>query len=175
VQNTILPFTRNVIGPMDYTPVTFTDEVVPHLTTNAHELALSVIFESGLTHLADSVEAYENLPDEVRAFLQDLRVVWDETQYLAGEPGDFIVMARRSGDDWYIAGINGQGEVREVTLDLSLFVDAPFTEILIQDGADRLSFHSMESVIEEITLPTTIRMQPYGGFVMHLTQLYYGD
>jgi alpha-glucosidase len=168
VQNTILPFTRNVIGPMDYTPVTFTDEVVPHLTTNAHELALSVIFESGLTHLADSVEAYENLPDEVRDFLQDLRVVWDETQYLAGEPGDFIVLARRSGDDWYISGINGQEEAREITLDLSPFVAAPYTQLLIQDDGVR-GFNSITSVVEENTL-TTITMQPYGGFVMRLEQ-----
>ena len=61
--NTILPFTRNVVGPMDYTPVTFSDSKFPHTTTDAHELALSVIFESGVQHFADSVESYRSLPD----------------------------------------------------------------------------------------------------------------
>ena len=55
--NTVLPFTRNVIGPMDYTPVTFTDVRYPRTTTNAHEPAQSVVFESGIQHFADSVEA----------------------------------------------------------------------------------------------------------------------
>ena len=53
--NTVLPFTRNVAGPMDYTPVTFSDAKYPHRTTNAHELALSVIFETPIQHFADSV------------------------------------------------------------------------------------------------------------------------
>lgn len=56
--NTVLAFTRNVVGPMDYTPVTFSDAMYPHVTTNAHELALAVVFESSLQHFADSVESY---------------------------------------------------------------------------------------------------------------------
>ena len=55
--NATLPFTRNVIGPMDYTPCAFSDSQNPHITTNAHELALTVLFESGLQHLADSPRA----------------------------------------------------------------------------------------------------------------------
>src|SRR5688500_15771467 len=50
--NTVLPFTRNVVGSMDYTPVTFTNSQYPHVTSYGHELALSVLFESGLQHLA---------------------------------------------------------------------------------------------------------------------------
>ena len=60
--NTVLPFTRNVPGEMDYTPVTFTDHKYPHRTTNAHELAQSVVFEVGVQHLADSDKAYRALP-----------------------------------------------------------------------------------------------------------------
>ena len=60
--NTILPFTRNVVGPMDYTPVMFADNVYPHLTTNAHELALSVVFESGWLHFADGVKRTSTCP-----------------------------------------------------------------------------------------------------------------
>ena len=68
--NTVLAFTRNVVGPMDYTPVTFSDAKYPHQTTNAHELALSVAFESGVLHFADSPEAYGSLPDAAKQFLR---------------------------------------------------------------------------------------------------------
>ena len=70
--NATLPFTRNVIGPMDYTPCTFSDSQHPHITTNAHELALTILFESGLQHLADRPESYQAQPREVQHFLSDL-------------------------------------------------------------------------------------------------------
>lgn len=165
VQNTILPFTRNVVGPMDYTPVTFTDELEPHFTTNAHELALSIVFDSGITHLADSVEAYENLPDEPAAFLRDLPTAWDETLYLAGEPGSYVIIARRSGDRWYIGGINGQENAQEITLNFAFLNGSIYATQLIQDGADRLSFDVQAG---DTQTRLTITMQPYGGFVITL-------
>lgn len=60
-RNTILVFTRNVMASMDFTPVTFSDALYTHLTTSGHELALSVVFESGIQHFADSVAAYTAL------------------------------------------------------------------------------------------------------------------
>jgi hypothetical protein len=68
VHNTILPFTRNVVGSMDYTPVTFTNSQFPHLTSYGHELALSVVFESALQHFADRPEGYDELPDKPKNF-----------------------------------------------------------------------------------------------------------
>jgi hypothetical protein len=62
--NATLPFTRNVIGPMDYTPCTFSDSQHPHITTHAHELALTVLYESALQHLADLPRA--TLPSLLR-------------------------------------------------------------------------------------------------------------
>jgi alpha-glucosidase len=165
VQNTILPFTRNVVGPMDYTPVTFTDEVMPHETSNAHELALSVVFESGIIHLADSVEAYQSLPEGVKNFLHDVPSSWDETKYLAGEPGKFVVLARRSGNDWYIGGISGDKETRNLTLDLS-FLKGDYAMMLIQDGTDNRSFEEDSSPITA-TESLTQTLQPKGGFVIH--------
>ena len=96
--NTVLPFTRNVIGPMDYTPVTFTDVRYPGTTTNAHELAQSIVFESGIQHFADSAEAYRSLPEAVKDFLRRVPAAWHETRGLGGEPGSFVVVARRDGD-----------------------------------------------------------------------------
>jgi alpha-glucosidase len=116
--HTILPFTRNAVGPMDYTPVTFSDVTHPHLTTNAHELALAVVFESGLLHLADSAETYRSMPPAVTEALRRVPVVWDETRFLVAEPGRCVVAARRRGEDWWVAGVNGLPEPRSLELDL---------------------------------------------------------
>src|SRR5204863_6044011 len=85
--NTVLPFTRNVIGPMDYTPVTFSDAKYPHQTTNAHELALSVIFETPIQHFADSADSYRAQPPEVKSFLHNVPTAWEEARVLSGAPG----------------------------------------------------------------------------------------
>src|SRR6185436_7587521 len=90
----------------------------PHLTTYGHELALSVVFESGLQHFADSVKAYESLP-AARAFLAMVPAAWDESKLLAGEPGKLVVVARRKGTVWYVGGISGTDTPQTVTVDLS--------------------------------------------------------
>lgn len=72
---------------MDYTPVTFTNSQYPHLTSYAHELALSVLFESGIQHFADRPDAYRTLPPQVRDFLTRVPVSWDDTRLVSGHPG----------------------------------------------------------------------------------------
>ena len=166
--NTILPFTRNTIGSMDYTPVTFSKRIVAHVTTNAHELALSIIFELGLLHLADRAEAYLSLPDEPQDFLRHVPVVWDESHYLAGEPGRYIVVARRNGDDWYLGAINGQAEPQDVSLTLSFLADQRYSMVLIQDGADAQSFLSTQTEVGQ-NEPFSLQMPAYGGFVRALS------
>ncbi|MDE6286602.1 MAG: glycoside hydrolase family 97 catalytic domain-containing protein, partial [Muribaculaceae bacterium] len=105
--NATLPFTRNAVGSMDYTPCAFSDSQHPHITTHAHELALTALYESGLQHLADRPESFVAQPDAVRQYLGSLPAAWDETLLLGGYPGRYAMMARRSGDRWYIAAING--------------------------------------------------------------------
>lgn len=116
--NAMLPFTRNVIGSMDYTPCAFTDSQHPHITSHAHELALTVLFESGIQHLADRPESFLAQPEAVKNFLSALPTTWDETRYISGYPGESVVLARRKGSTWYVAGINGTDETK--TLDFSL-------------------------------------------------------
>jgi hypothetical protein len=101
--NTVFAYTRNVVGSMDYTPVTWA--VTDRDTTDAHEVALAVVYESGWTHLADKFETYEAHPEALRT-LNQLPTVWDETRMLAGEPGTEAVVARRHGDRWYVGGIS---------------------------------------------------------------------
>jgi hypothetical protein len=156
--NTILPFTRNVVGSMDYTPVTFSNHKFAHLTTNAHELALSIIFESGIQHFADKVEAYKSLPADSKRLLQTIPVSWDETKYLDGVPGKYVVVARRKGKKWYVGGINGQTFPQEVTLNLSRLK----LNHLVTDNTG-LTPKSIKNHKGSIT----IKMDTYGGFVIY--------
>ncbi|MDD7104909.1 MAG: glycoside hydrolase family 97 catalytic domain-containing protein, partial [Bacteroidales bacterium] len=125
--NATLPFTRNVIGPMDYTPCTFSDSQHPHITTHAHELALSVLFESPLLHWADKPESYLAQPRDVRDFMSALPTTWDETHLLGGYPGEWVVMARRSGSTWYVTGINGKDTAQTLSFDTSILPKGRYT------------------------------------------------
>ncbi len=113
---TALPFTRNAVGSMDYTPMAFQRDGRP--TSDAHELALSVLFESGVQNLAGSPEAYDARP-EARRFLEQVPTVWDDTRLLAGRPGSHVVLARRSGSRWFVGGgVSGPARTLQVPLDL---------------------------------------------------------
>ena len=156
--NATLPFTRNVIGPMDYTPCAFSDSQNPHITTNAHELALTVLYESGLQHLADSPESFLAQPEAVQKFLGQLPTIWDETRLVCGYPGESVVLARRNGSTWYVAGINGRDEAQTLTFDLS-FIPAKEIQVFA-DTAEKPWDISTQKV-----LPTKVTCQPRGGFV----------
>ena len=160
--NATLPFTRNVIGPMDYTPCAFSDSQHPHITTHAHELALTVLFESGLQHLADKPESYLAQPQEVQDFLSHLPTVWDETRFVSGYPGKSVVIARRSGDTWYIAGINGTDEEQELTLSLKDILQGSENVTAFLDDGER-TWKILPKVSQ---LPSTVICRPRGGFIL---------
>ena len=159
--NATLPFTRNVIGPMDYTPCTFSDSQHPHITTNAHELALTVLYESGLQHLADRPESYLAQPAEVQQFLSRLPTVWDETRFVSGYPGEYAVLARRHGATWYVAGINGTDQVKEIPLD-RLPSAGRQAQFFLDGNASPWDIHTTGSD----ALPASITCQPRGGFTI---------
>ena len=160
--NATLPFTRNVIGPMDYTPCTFTDSQNPHITTDCHELALSILFESGLQHMADRPEAYLGLPEPVRSLLSGLPSAWDDTRLLAGYPGQSTVIARRSGDTWYIAGINGTNEELTIEPDYSRIGNSVVLKTLITDrGSEPGKGFNIQNNVQAGKLVLPAR----GGFV----------
>lgn len=167
--NTVLPFTRNVPGEMDYTPVTLTDLKYPHRTTNAHELALSVVFEVGVQHFADSDKAYRALPEAPKTFLKQVPSAWDETRALSGEPGKSVVVTRRAGDVWYVGGINGQDSAQAARVDLSFLGPGSWSMTLIRDGADDRSFDTSTRAVaakDGIDVPVRAR----GGFVMRCSR-----
>ncbi|MBI3265077.1 MAG: glycoside hydrolase family 97 catalytic domain-containing protein [Acidobacteria bacterium] len=175
--NTILPFTRNVVGPMDYTPVTFSDVKFPHKTTSAHELAQSVVFESGVQHFADSVQSYLGLPEAPKAFLKQVPAAWDETRALAGDPGKLVIVARRAKDVWYVGGLSGQESPDTYRAALGFLGAGSWSLMIIADGdpstslragQDRTFQSSTRTVTSRDTIDVTMR--PRGGFVMRLTK-----
>jgi alpha-glucosidase len=166
-QNTILPVTRNVIGPMDYTPVIFSDMKYPHITSYGHELALSVLFETGWLHLSDAVESYNSLPDAPKIFLKNVPVVWDETNYITGWPGKEMVLARRNGNTWYVAGINGENKVKKLPIQLPFLSEGEHEAKLITDGEIPRSF-SDRAVTVNNDDPVELSMIRYGGFVLKI-------
>lgn len=162
--NTILPFTRNVVGSMDYTPVAFSYQRYQHITTFGHELALCVVFESAITHFADGVEAYRNLPEAPKEFLKNIPTAWDETILLDGEPGKFCIMARRSGNTWYLGGINGTMDATEWEIDLSRLEKRGTMAQIITDGAQKTEFSTLNTEIKQGE-KLNVKVLPAGGFV----------
>lgn len=165
--NATLPFTRNVVGSMDYTPGTFSDSQNPHITSHAHELALPILFESAWQHMPDRPSAYLSLPEPAKKLLSELPTVWDDTKLLAGYPGQEVVIARRKGNIWYIAGINGTPEARTLSFDLSKLPSLGRKGMIIQDGADQKSFKITQGISTRgIQEPMKIDCLPRGGFVV---------
>lgn len=161
--NATLPFTRNVIGPMDYTPCAFSDSQHPHITSPAHELALTVLFESGLQHLADRPESFLSQPQQVQDFLGALPTAWDETRYVSGYPGESVVLARRSGKTWYVAGINGSDSPQSLVLAKDFLKGSVRQMTLFTDNEQ--GDWSIQALNE---LPTKVACLPRGGFIIRI-------
>lgn len=161
--NTTLPFTRNIVGSMDYTPVTFSNSQHEHKTSFAHELALSVVFESGVQHFADKPSAYYDLDEGPRKFLMAFPTTWDETKLINGYPGEAVVIARRKGKLWYIAGLNGKDTPQTLHLSFKFLGNSNYSFQIFKDGADT---KSIASETRSIKKSDTLQIQclPRGGF-----------
>lgn len=165
----MLPFTRNVFDPMDFTPVCFSEVPrIRRLTNNAFELALSVIFWSGIQHYAEKPSGMQQVPDYVREFMMQVPCIWEEIHFIDGEPGKTVILARRSGQTWYVAGINGENREKPVSIPFD-FLDGEVRGVLITDGDDPRSFRREEI---EISPEKSLEMNimSYGGFVIQIPQ-----
>ncbi len=161
---TMLPFTRNVFDPMDFTPMNLYK--IQHSksirkTSSAFELALSVLFVSGIQHFAESPEGMSHVPAYVKDFLRQIPDTWSDVKFIDGYPGKYIVLARRAGNKWYVAGINGENTERKMQINTGSFGSKSVQ--LITDGKNPLSF--VETKLkpvkkQEIFFPAS------GGFVM---------
>lgn len=141
------PFMRNAVGPMDYTPgAMFSMQPNAYraerpnagsIGTRAYQLALFVVFESGIQMLADNPTLYYRNPD-CTEFITKVPTTWDETKALAATAGEVAVVAKRKGDAWFIGGItNGKERVRDVDLNFDFLQKGrSYTMTYFEDGVN---------------------------------------
>ncbi|MBN2632033.1 MAG: glycoside hydrolase family 97 protein [Bacteroidales bacterium] len=156
--NLMLPFIRMVAGPMDYTPGAMLNfernnfnpifNRPGSLGTRVHQMALYVIFESPLQMLADSPTNYMR-EKECTDFISKIPVVWDDIKVLEAKTGDYLLLARRSGEDWYLGALT-DWKAREMDLDLAFLPAGTFRMELFRDGinADRHAQDYRREIIE---------------------------
>jgi alpha-glucosidase len=132
--NVNLVFTRNIVGSMDYCPTGFEltgTTFSRRTTTNAHEMALAVLFESGWQCMSVSPESMKDNP--AKGLLKGIPSAWDDIHFVDGYPGEFAVLARRKGKDWWLVGINASTP-REVVVPLDFLKPGLYKARLYHDG-----------------------------------------
>lgn len=166
--NIVQMCTRNVVGSMDYTPVTFSSySCCPHNTSNAYELALTVLFESGMEHLADSDSSYLHQTAETKQYLQTVPNTWDDTRFIDGYPGKLMVLARKKGTEWYIGAANGEGVEKTISPDLSFLTEGNHTIYIYKDGKDKSEI-AYQKVNYKKGDTLQVKLLPYGGCVIRV-------
>jgi len=173
--NVTLAFTRMIAGPMDYTPGGFlnvTQQEYRHQSptlvanTRAAELAKFVVYESPYQVVCDHPDNILGQPGA--DFLSEVSTTWDDTRFLGGHPEEYVALARRCGDKWFI-GVLGNSQKRELVLDLSEIIpDGTYTVTSWQDAkdSDRVASHVDKKAS---TLPADrklkVTLAPAGGYV----------
>ncbi len=173
-----LPFIRNAVGPMDYTPgamISMQPNVyraerpnAASIGTRAYQLALFVVFESALQMLADNPTLYYRIEDCTR-FITQVPVTWDETVALEAKAGEYVIVAKRKGDKWFIGGIANNGEKeREFTIKLDFLNKGRSYQMTsfedgINAGRQAMDYRCKSSQVKVGEL-LTVKMVRNGGF-----------
>lgn len=175
-----IPYTRMVAGPMDYTPGAMVNMDRENfsakftrpqsLGTRAHQVAMYVIYESPLQMLSDSPSNYMK-EQETTDFIKNIPVVWDDIACLDGKVGDFIVLARKSGENWFVGAMTDWNE-RTIDIDFSFLPSGNYNIEIYQDGinADRYAgdYKITRSTVKSGGL-MRIHMAPGGGWAARIT------
>lgn len=180
-----LPFIRNAVGPMEYTPGAMNSMQADNYSarrpnsasigTRSYQMALFVVFESGLQMLADNPTLYYNNDDCIK-FISSVPVLWDETKVLDAKLGEHLVVAKRNADKWYLGGMAAE---RKEPLELDVTLDflpegKTFKLTSFEDGvnADRQAMHYVKNVRDVRKGDTVkIRMVRNGGYAASLEVL----
>ncbi|THF77599.1 glycoside hydrolase family 97 catalytic domain-containing protein [Cohnella fermenti] len=175
--NTIYPFTRTAVGPADFNPAL---DVLKNAgatgdATVSHRLALNVMYESGIPMPSDSIAGNAKFGADL--LLKNMPVAWDETHLIDGYPGKSAILSRRSGDDWYVAGISTDAMTAGIPLD---FLGAgTYTALVFQDGQNESDLWDMDVSVKTVTAADTlsIPVRKGGGFTVRLAKkaLTYAD
>lgn len=180
--NIDLVFTRMLMGPMDYTPGGLRNTAKGDFSpcynfpevqgTRAHQAAMYVVYFAPLQMLCDSASEYLKSP-EILKFMAETPTTWDETKVLEGKIGKYVVIARRSGEDWYIGGMC-DWDGKEVDIDLSkiLLPDTEYKAEIISDGANAGRVGTdFKYCVKSLTSADKLKlkMAPGGGFAVKLS------
>ena len=173
----LLPFTRQLAGPMDYTQGAMRNAARGSYHpcnsepmsqgTRCRQLALYMIFDSPLTMLCDSPDNYRSNP-ECTDFIAGVPTVWDETRVLAAKMGEYVVMARRKGQTWYVGGIT-DWKARDLTLNCGFVGTEGVKATLFSDGANahrKGSDYKKETLTLSPSTQLKVHLAPGGGFAL---------
>ncbi len=159
----LYPFTRNICGSMDYTPVAI--KIGNSDASNGFALAMTVVYESGLQHLAYSAAGYKLYNG--LSFINNLAVAWDESKFIDGLPGEYITVARRNDKTWYLGTMTD--EARTVSVSLDFLGDGTYNAYIYRDSAD-----GAKLVIESKTVTAadtlTLELIKAGGAAVIITK-----
>ncbi|MEE4115799.1 MAG: glycoside hydrolase family 97 protein [Marinilabiliaceae bacterium] len=176
-----IPFIRMVAGPMDYTPGAMINlerqNFNPMFTrpasqgTRVHQMALYIAYESPLQMMADNPVNYRK-EQECTDFIAAVPVTWDETVVLEAKVGDYLVIARRKGDIWYLGGLS-DSEARSFDIDISALGNGDYNAVIFMDGINAGRYASDYKRIEKTISSSeilTMEMAPGGGWAARLTK-----
>ena len=160
-----LPFTRNVVGPMDYTPVRFHNNST---TTSANQLALPILYESHVQHIAERPADLQALPANAADILKAMPAGWDELVLLEGSVREYVTMARRKDQTWYVGAITTTA--RTASIPLAFLGNAKYTATVYKDGdTDKSIVKTTDTVTPDMTLSIPLRSN--GGCAIKLEYL----
>ena len=169
-RSTLYPFIRNAVSAMDFGGVFFNkhfskDGVSGTLrkTTYAFQIATSVLYQSGIQHFGITPNNLTEQPEFILDFMKKVPTVWDETRFIDGYPGKYCVVARRYGNQWYIAATNATGQPMKLNLSLLWLTNQQVS--IIHDNEVRTAGLSQGTVNKKGIL--TIEMQPMGGAMIY--------
>jgi alpha-glucosidase len=177
-----IPFIRMLAGPMDYTPGAMRNASKSNFApinsnpmsqgTRCHQLAMYVIFEAPLQMLSDNPTEYMR-EQECTDFITSVPVVTDETVPLLGKVGEYVALARRKGETWYVGAMTNW-DPRELTIDLSFLDEGEYRAVIFKDGinADRqASDYVKEAISVTRADQITINLSPGGGWAARFEKL----
>lgn len=175
----MIPFIRQVAGPMDYTQGAMRnatrENYYPSYSepmsqgTRCHQLAMYIVLESPFNMLCDSPSNYMR-EQESTSFIAQVPTVWDETVVLDGKMGEYIITARRKGDTWYVGGLNNW-DARDVEVDLSFLSSGSHKAVLFKDGVNAhrtARDYKREEVSVSSAQPLKVHLAPGGGFTLQI-------
>jgi alpha-glucosidase len=175
----IIPFTRMLAGPMDYTPGSFhnatREQFKPRFVepssqgTRAHQLAMYVVYEMPLAMVSDFPEAYQGQPEF--EFIERVPTVWDDTKVLNGEPAQYVTVARRRERTWYLGSMTNW-EARDIRLSLDFLPAGAYEAKIFADGADADKVASSVAISKRMAERGTqmgFHLAPGGGLAIILT------